>query len=1342
MKELGLFIPGYDLKECLGEGGVSTVYKAVESGTSRTLAVKVLKASSRNDSRAVQRLEEEFRILRTLNHPNLATVHDYGFVSSGAPFIVMDYVGGDTIDVYHRKNPRDIWTLLYQVVEVLAFIHEHGLLHLDVKPLNIVVQRSDAYGTEIPVPVLLDFGLSRRATNGDAPLSIGTPAYAAPEKIGGVNDSNPAMDYYSLGATIYELIEGRAPFRGSTEEVLRGHLEKEVRFEKERIQFVELYPRVTAMMSKKPQDRFEAYEQLRDFLYAHTGRRLKMLNMAYGFGYVDSLGLIGKEDVWHELSSWVLGIAESVGPESRTSSRRAATTGAKTAATKFLVSGLDSLAPEADSGRGETDASLESIQSQDLVETPDVESLVKKLIVRASGRDLAAEPKPVPKKRDEYGRVRVISGGAGSGKSYLVRAVIGECRLKGLDVVRFGDGGDYAALTAADTESIAEGPMTSPIAERFARGWRRLVSRAAACGVVLVIDGYERLGEEEKQFLEYVAERTDAGRGEGGPDRIYLFFTGNQVELGRRLKNALPAGARAREMYVTPPGNAAVASLLEEFRGKVSERHEFDRLNTLLNNNRNSAGTLVGALKNAILNRHLELRGKRWRVGLDIDTGVRDDREDSAYYQSLLDGLSPCSRTVVAWLSGHPAAIDKSQFLAIAPIERREFELALRQVAPYGIVEETPRAGGATLAISGAATRREIYRRLDPEEKKAIHAGFVRHLEGELRARLRSGHARKVTRRVTQTKSGSYRTRLSRRSANELRESGRLNRLLADHYSATGDFKSALGCRIDELRHRIALNDLFGIRRACASGIQEVERYCGADDSPLGRRRWHLERLFVKEWIRAEKVSGHNGQLVEVFEKHVTARDRGLPLPFSCDYAHALLKVGRNEYKDVVRRLVRRAANASADAKASLALVQSWIVLNKGRDSMALDYLKKGLKKKELLSPDIRFSLEAYTASMKVQLKEAGGERYFAQVQQQLESAGQIELLLLLQLRKANQKLHQAKYSECRRILKKMIRIAEEHKVYYRLANAYIELSGVYYEEGDYAQALTFLDLGHKLAINVGRVMWTGGNLIRYAMIYRRLGHYGLAIKAAEGALRNPSMRANPSNQLRVYLILFELYNEISSRRAGGCSRRCTSLVAGTDDSILLAWYDSEMGAYSRRLGDEGAAERHFKSAVRRFERAGLPDDAALNDIRLAYLYIETGRFDRAKERVSKVREALKAMESKPIEAACALLEMSYEYARRSGKAKLRKHIRRCEGIRPKITDVKLAVEMDTMLFRAKARLGSLEESKKHFSSYFRSVKKIAGNLAGVDHAETLSVGPAVELMVREFRMVAGRRSS
>jgi serine/threonine protein kinase len=202
---------GYNLTQELGRGGMATVYKAYQPRLERSVAVKVLDpAFITDDSDVLARFRREAKAIAALRHPNILTVYDYG-EEEGLAYIVMEYVEGGTLKDRLQGEPFEPQRavgLSIGVGRALAFGHDQGIIHRDVKPANILLPREDW-------PLLADFGLvklqqARRALT-QAGMILGTPDYTSPEQALGEAADHRA-DIYALGVVLYEMITGRLPF--------------------------------------------------------------------------------------------------------------------------------------------------------------------------------------------------------------------------------------------------------------------------------------------------------------------------------------------------------------------------------------------------------------------------------------------------------------------------------------------------------------------------------------------------------------------------------------------------------------------------------------------------------------------------------------------------------------------------------------------------------------------------------------------------------------------------------------------------------------------------------------------------------------------------------------------------------------------------------------------------------------------------------------------------------------------------------------------------------------------------------------------------------------------------
>ncbi len=212
MLQPGTQVGRYEIQRRLGRGGMGTVYVAHDPVLGRMVAIKLF-SSDLDVADASERFTREARSAAALNHTNIVTVHDFGDFSS-QPYIVMEYVQGETLGEIIRRKPSIALSEKLRWIEELcsgvAYAHQFGVIHRDIKPPNLMIDRAGRLK-------VLDFGIARMLgpLTSDATALIGTPGYMAPEQIlGGSIDHR--SDIFSVGVVCYELLSYSEAFPGDT----------------------------------------------------------------------------------------------------------------------------------------------------------------------------------------------------------------------------------------------------------------------------------------------------------------------------------------------------------------------------------------------------------------------------------------------------------------------------------------------------------------------------------------------------------------------------------------------------------------------------------------------------------------------------------------------------------------------------------------------------------------------------------------------------------------------------------------------------------------------------------------------------------------------------------------------------------------------------------------------------------------------------------------------------------------------------------------------------------------------------------------------------------------------
>lgn len=219
MSLIGARVGDYLIKRLLGEGGVGEVYEATHEAIGGRVAIKVLREEQAQDPEWVTRLFDEARAVNLIAHDGLVKVVHYGQLDDGRPYLVMEFVSGQTLDARlqgGRLTLQEILHIGYQMALALQAAHAAGIVHRDLKPSNLMLGADPAALGGVRVKIL-DFGIAKlprgdRAQRTQTGVVFGTPAYMPPEQFRGTSQVDARGDVYSLGVLLYELFAGQRPF--------------------------------------------------------------------------------------------------------------------------------------------------------------------------------------------------------------------------------------------------------------------------------------------------------------------------------------------------------------------------------------------------------------------------------------------------------------------------------------------------------------------------------------------------------------------------------------------------------------------------------------------------------------------------------------------------------------------------------------------------------------------------------------------------------------------------------------------------------------------------------------------------------------------------------------------------------------------------------------------------------------------------------------------------------------------------------------------------------------------------------------------------------------------------
>jgi serine/threonine protein kinase len=264
----GDVVGNYRLIERLGEGGMGTVFRVEHVVLGRHYALKVLRAQVvEKAATAAQRFVREARAAARVRHPNIVDVFDFGYFPDGRPYFVMELCEGESLLDHVRANgalpPTEAITIARQIAQALAEVHDHGVIHSDVTPSNVLVVSMS------PLQVkLLDFGLAAIADelfeDENSDFVLGTPAYISPEQLHGL-PATDRSDQYGLGCVLYEMLVGRPPYQHeNVRELCMMHIQAPIPVAESPYGPLpaKLTTAITTCLQKSPQSRFPGLRAL------------------------------------------------------------------------------------------------------------------------------------------------------------------------------------------------------------------------------------------------------------------------------------------------------------------------------------------------------------------------------------------------------------------------------------------------------------------------------------------------------------------------------------------------------------------------------------------------------------------------------------------------------------------------------------------------------------------------------------------------------------------------------------------------------------------------------------------------------------------------------------------------------------------------------------------------------------------------------------------------------------------------------------------------------------------------------------------------------------------------
>jgi len=257
---IGQKLGDYVIESLLGQGGMARVYRAVDPNLNRTVAIKIIDPGIVGDPEYTRRFKREAQAVAKLSHPNIVSMVQFG-LSGTIYFMAMAFIDGVDLDWLINDYLRDSRVIDYpdmlrivtQIASALDYAHSQGVIHRDIKPGNIMLNRQGR-------AFLTDFGLVRDMTVPTLGEIFGSPKYISPEQA--INSANavPQSDLYALGVVMYEMVTGRVPFEvGRPNDIALMHIEEPPplpsTFNPALLPAVEAI--ILKLLEKQPEDRYQ-----------------------------------------------------------------------------------------------------------------------------------------------------------------------------------------------------------------------------------------------------------------------------------------------------------------------------------------------------------------------------------------------------------------------------------------------------------------------------------------------------------------------------------------------------------------------------------------------------------------------------------------------------------------------------------------------------------------------------------------------------------------------------------------------------------------------------------------------------------------------------------------------------------------------------------------------------------------------------------------------------------------------------------------------------------------------------------------------------------------------------
>jgi tetratricopeptide (TPR) repeat protein len=430
------------------------------------------------------------------------------------------------------------------------------------------------------------------------------------------------------------------------------------------------------------------------------------------------------------------------------------------------------------------------------------------------------------------------------------------------------------------------------------------------------------------------------------------------------------------------------------------------------------------------------------------------------------------------------------------------------------------------------------------------------------------------------------------------------------------------------------------------------------------------------------------------------------------EYAVALERVGRRaDCEQLLKKGERELVSVKQETYHLLLLQQARMLYNAGSFSESLVKLEEV---NPILLPMWARArlLSTYVLNYTPLGREEECKRVVADVARLPQEPELVDQLLRVEYTRIRRMLVAGTYSPARRMIRRGIRLAVQHKAYRSLCSMYFAASALNYEIGDYQRAMRFLDKTIRVTKESGTKDQLYMYMLRYAYIYEKLGLFGNAIESAEHvarAVRND--RARQEQYLDALIANFKNHLFLNSRRVHDMLPELVETARRVQNQTRVAFYHQALGRYYHKNDKADRALREFDVAKGLFANSAMFDDLSAVGIEKASLLVAQDRMDEAGGLLEEIGKVVEAMESNELKAKYLAAELARLVKSGTGNETIHQHIDRCEAIRPAVAEVKVALDLDAELFRSSVAIGDVPRALSVFGRYYGQVRYIVSNL-------------------------------